>query len=292
MPRLPRAARVFLLLGAVVLLAAPATIAAPPTHDTPGTLRFTNTGIAIDGANATDLYTYNATAGGRLYVGNHTTGYLSSAAENRIDSNAALNVTRPSSTDVAYQSIVTGDNTVRHAVDARGNHTWGPGNGAVDVAWYRHTTGMLRTDGDIVARSYRSLDNNHVDLSLAGTGGYVRLLDSGFAFLRWGPAQGTHKLEFAASEGDSFGTANLHATSTSALKTDGSFAVGGALTSTGAITTSTYLDLEDEARPTCDSSARGRMYFNEVGAGSADILYMCMKKADDTYAWQAIHTAA
>jgi len=37
--------------------------------------------------------------------------------------------------------------------------------------------------------------------------------------------------------------------------------------------------------PTADASYRGKMIRLEPGAGAKDILYLCKKKADDTYAW-------
>lgn len=41
----------------------------------------------------------------------------------------------------------------------------------------------------------------------------------------------------------------------------------------------------DGSLPTASESYRGKILRVEGGAGVADKLYMCMKKADDTYAW-------
>lgn len=45
------------------------------------------------------------------------------------------------------------------------------------------------------------------------------------------------------------------------------------------------------AKPTCDSSARGREYFTPGGSGAADILQMCMKGTLNTYSWVTVVTA-
>jgi len=44
----------------------------------------------------------------------------------------------------------------------------------------------------------------------------------------------------------------------------------------------------DGSLPTADASYRGKMIRVEGGAAVADKLFMCMKKADDTYAWVQI----
>jgi hypothetical protein len=45
------------------------------------------------------------------------------------------------------------------------------------------------------------------------------------------------------------------------------------------------------AKATCDSTTRGQLFLEEGGAGVADILYMCMKAAADTYAWETVKAA-
>ena len=42
------------------------------------------------------------------------------------------------------------------------------------------------------------------------------------------------------------------------------------------------------ARPTCNSSNRGRVYYSDGAAGVADTYEICMKDASDVYAWETI----
>lgn len=42
------------------------------------------------------------------------------------------------------------------------------------------------------------------------------------------------------------------------------------------------------ARPTCDSTIRGKQWFVEGGVGIADSVSVCVKGALDTYAWSSL----
>lgn len=42
------------------------------------------------------------------------------------------------------------------------------------------------------------------------------------------------------------------------------------------------------AKPTCDSSARGRIWVTQGGAGVADAIEKCLKDGSDAYAWSAL----
>lgn len=47
-------------------------------------------------------------------------------------------------------------------------------------------------------------------------------------------------------------------------------------------------------KPTCNSTNRGQLFFEEGvtgGGATADVLYMCMKAAADTYAWETVKSA-
>ena len=39
------------------------------------------------------------------------------------------------------------------------------------------------------------------------------------------------------------------------------------------------------ARPTCDSSQRGTFWVSQIGSGSADLAYVCLKMSTDAYQW-------
>ncbi len=55
------------------------------------------------------------------------------------------------------------------------------------------------------------------------------------------------------------------------------------------ITASAGIDINTTtAKPTCDSSARGRIWVTESGAGVADAIEKCLKDAGDAYAWTAL----
>lgn len=43
------------------------------------------------------------------------------------------------------------------------------------------------------------------------------------------------------------------------------------------------------SKPTCDSSARGRVWFTESSGGVADLFEVCRKDAADSYAWTALY---
>lgn len=73
--------------------------------------------------------------------------------------------------------------------------------------------------------------------------------------------------------------------------------VGGPITSrtewdaNGVMSINAGLKLADPgARPTCDSSTRGRIHYEAGGAGVADTVEMCGKSAADAYDWQALAT--
>lgn len=42
------------------------------------------------------------------------------------------------------------------------------------------------------------------------------------------------------------------------------------------------------AAPAAGNDNRGKLHFTEGGNGAADVLKMCVKKSDDTYAWLTI----
>lgn len=53
------------------------------------------------------------------------------------------------------------------------------------------------------------------------------------------------------------------------------------------------IDIGDQGtKPTCDSSVRGNMWFEEGGAGVADTWEICCKNAADAYVWSASGTCS
>jgi hypothetical protein len=50
---------------------------------------------------------------------------------------------------------------------------------------------------------------------------------------------------------------------------------------------SAKLNPDNTARPACDSTQRGRIWFTQGGPGVADTRDMCMKNADDTFSWRS-----
>jgi hypothetical protein len=43
------------------------------------------------------------------------------------------------------------------------------------------------------------------------------------------------------------------------------------------------------AKPTCDASQRGTLWFTQGGAGVKDTLEVCAKDANDVYAWRTLY---
>lgn len=43
-----------------------------------------------------------------------------------------------------------------------------------------------------------------------------------------------------------------------------------------------------DSQPTCDSGRRGTLYYVQAGTGVADTLEICMKLADESYAWHVV----
>lgn len=57
-------------------------------------------------------------------------------------------------------------------------------------------------------------------------------------------------------------------------------------------TTDDGVDLSTSGtKPTCDSTTRGQLFFQEAASGASDVLYACMKAAADTYAWETVKSA-
>lgn len=83
--------RAFTVLFVVALLAIPAAIAPGPTL-VPGTTTLQDTGIAADGANLTNTYSYNTTIGGTLWIGNATDAKIYWDSAGKIRTNASLTI--------------------------------------------------------------------------------------------------------------------------------------------------------------------------------------------------------
>lgn len=79
----------------------------------------------------------------------------------------------------------------------------------------------------------------------------------------------------------------------------GQFKEGGLILNTGGAETGLIVEkgeslfnsltiIGGSSLPTCSSSYRGKMFLLQSGTGTEDGLYVCKKKADDTYQWIAL----
>lgn len=69
----------------------------------------------------------------------------------------------------------------------------------------------------------------------------------------------------------------------------GAATFAGAVTVTGTTTFNGQLDLNDPgAKPTCDSTTRGQLWYDEGGAGVADTFEVCIKSSGGTYSWKSV----
>lgn len=62
----------------------------------------------------------------------------------------------------------------------------------------------------------------------------------------------------------------------------------GAVNGDGSVT-APYVILVTATPPTCDATTRSRIYVTEGAGGVADVLQICKKAANDTYAWTALY---
>lgn len=127
--------------------------------------------------------------------------------------------------------------------------------------------------GNAGARIYDSNNDGRLDF-VAGGSSQMDLVDTG----------GGYRLRVLGGNGMSAGNVLLNG---SAVNINGDTALSRAAAGVFGIP---GMDLADGGtRPTCDSSIRGRFWFEEGGAGVADTVSVCAKDAADAYGWHDLY---
>lgn len=282
MPHLPRVARVAAIAGLVALLAIPSAIAPGPTL-IPGQVHFTNAGISGEGANLTNLYTYNQTIGGRLWIGNATASYLESTTEGRIDTNSTLKTDRSIGIGAAPSGNVKLHVQTPVTSSANAQLIMAPSLGAGSTTFLGIGAALTNYNSAFIGFRNAGTDStsNALTFGLYGVDNALNVMANGnigVGTLTDVNSKLTLPAATTAAGGIAFGTdTTLYRSAADTLKTDDTLVVP-------------YLRIEANAQPTCNASTKGTFEYSAGGAGAADVLYMCMKSAADTYSWKAIMT--
>ena len=136
---------------------------------------------------------------------------------------SSVNLQEPTAASPAISIKVTGDANNRLIIGADGKHSWGDGTLTQDTTLYRFGPDVLASDDEI--RSVRTTSTDSAISVIISGDSVRRLVVFGDGKHEWGP-------------GNTGRDTTLYRSAVGTLKTDGSFLVGTALTTTG-LTTAT-----------------------------------------------------